>query len=181
MRRGLALSAMLALAGCTGGSQNNPQPQLRAAATVVKDAALVAAVKAKLIASDPDSATTLGVGVKDGVVTLRGAVRTAEERSHVAADAKGVPGVKSVVDSLKVDPNAPRAKEQVSDLALTARIVAALTAQIGVNHVGVHVSHGVATLDGTVGDEKTRETALATARGTSGIRNVVDRIRIQHS
>jgi osmotically-inducible protein OsmY len=179
VRERLALALTLVLAGCAGGTQNAPSPQLSAAATVVKDSALLAAVKAKLIATDPDSATSLGVAVHDGVVTLRGTVLSAAARTRDVQDAKSVPGVRSVVDRLQVNPNAPRPKEQLSDFALAERIKAALAAQVGFTRIGVHVTRGVATLDGTAPDAKTKETAVATARGTSGIRNVVDRIVVQ--
>ena len=85
------------------------------------------------------------------------------------------------MDDLRVDANGQRPKEQLGDFALAARITAALAAQVGFTHVSVHVDRGVATLDGTVGDERTKDTAVATARGTSGVRNVVDRIRVQRS
>jgi osmotically-inducible protein OsmY len=44
--------------------------------------------------------------------------------------------------------------------------------------VTVRVDRGVATLTGTVPDAKTKATIAATARDTSGIRNVVDRVRV---
>jgi osmotically-inducible protein OsmY len=96
----------------------------------------------------------------------------------LANAARGVAGVKSVVDDLTINPHQPQVKQQVADVALEARIEAALTAQVGLQHVAVHVERGVATLSGTVPDAKTRATVVATARGTSGIRNVVDRIRV---
>jgi osmotically-inducible protein OsmY len=86
--------------------------------------------------------------------------------------------VKRVVDLLRVDPKSPRFREQVGDVALAARVQTAVTAQVGLQKVGVRVERGVATLDGTVSDAKTKRTILTTARGTSGIRNVVDRIRV---
>lgn len=180
MRTLAALLLAAALAGCSG-KLDNPQPQLSAATATLKDGLVVAAVKAKLTADDPDSATTLGVSAHAGVVTLRGSVRTADARAKAVAAARSVSGVTEVVDALRVDPNARRPGEQISDFALAARISAALAAQVGFTHVSVRVERGVATLDGTVGDEKTKETALATARGTSGVRNVVDRIRVQRS
>jgi hyperosmotically inducible protein len=174
--------AVLALHACTsGGSQSSPQPQLSAAESVAKDGVILAAVKTKLSIDDPNSTTTVGVAVHDGAVTLKGSVLSAAAKTKLVADARGVDGVKNVVDELSVNPNGPRPSQQLGDLALAARIHAALAAQVGITHVGVHVDRGVVTLDGNVPDQKTRETAVATARGTSGVRNVVDRIRVQHS
>jgi osmotically-inducible protein OsmY len=176
----VALAAALLLAGCTGGSEQKlPQPfGTRAPTAVLKDGLLVAEVKGALVAADPDSAATVGVAARDGVVTLRGRVRDAATKARLLAAARKNSGVVRVVDRLRVDPRAPQLRQQVGDAALTARIEAAITAQVGPQNVGVRVSGGVATVSGTVPDAKTKATVLASARGTSGIRNVVDRIRV---
>jgi osmotically-inducible protein OsmY len=188
VRHALALAAALAcgaaaLGGCTGSSPQNvkvPEPfGTRPATAVLKDALTLSAVKAKLIGDDPDSTLSLRVAVRDGVVTLRGTVHDAAIRRKVVADARATGGVTRVVDELRVDPRGPRLRQQVGDVALAARIEAALTAQVGLQHVTVHVDHGVATLNGTVSDAKTKRTVLATARGTAGVRNVVDRVRVR--
>jgi osmotically-inducible protein OsmY len=185
MRRTVALAAALTvgcaglLAGCTGSSQKVPEPfGTRAATAVLKDALVLSAVKATLIGDDPDSTISLRVAVTDGVVTLRGTVHDAAIRNRVVADAGKTGGVKRVVDELRIDPRGPRLRQQVGDVALAARVEAAITAQVGVQRVVVRVDHAVATLDGEASDAKTKRTILATARGTTGVRNVVDRIRV---
>ena len=180
MRHAPALAAALLVAGCTGSSQQRiPEPfGTLPPASAVKDTLILSAVKATLTADDPDSATTLRVSSAGGVVTLRGAVRDAATRTRLVSAARNVAGVRSVVDDLTINPHQPQIKQQVADVAEEARIEAAVTAQVGLQHVTVQVAHGVATLAGTVPDAKTRATVVATARGTSGIRNVVDRIRV---
>ncbi len=185
MNRALALAAASVfgaalLAGCTGSTeQKAPEPfGTRPATALLQDALTASAVKAKLIGDDPDSTISLGVSVTDGVVTLRGTVHDEAIRRKVVADARATRGVKSVVDKLRVDPRGPRLRQQVGDAALATRIEAALTAQVGLQHVIVHADRGVVTLDGTVPDAKTKGTILATARGTSGVRNVVDHVRV---
>jgi osmotically-inducible protein OsmY len=185
VKRALALLTLLVLVGCAG-DQSSQQPKdvqpfaSRDPATFLRDGLILTGVKARLTADNPDSTTTLGVTVNNGTVTLRGTVRNAREKAQALADARGVRGVKAVDDQLQIDPNGPRLKERFSDLSLATRITTALGAQIGLNHVRVRVRDGVATLEGSAGDEKTKSTAVATARGTSGIRNVVDRIRVEH-
>jgi len=176
----LLAAAAAALGGCTGTpNQKVPEPfGTRAATAVLKDALTLSAVKAKLIGDDPDSTLSLRVSVTDGVVTLRGTVHDAAIRRKVVADARATGGVTKVVDELRVDPHGPRFRQQIGDVALAARIEAAIAAQVGVQHVVVRVDRGVATLDGTTPDVKIKRTILATARGTSGVRNVVDRIRV---
>ncbi len=151
---------------------------MSAAAGTLKDALVIAAVKAALTADDPDSTTTVGVSSSNGVVTLAGSVRAASTRARFVQRARSIAGVSRVVDDLRVDPHGPRLKEQVGDVALAARIQAAIAAQLGFEKITVSVHGGVATLDGTVRDVKTKATAIATARGTSGIRNVVDHVRV---
>ena len=177
----LALTAVAAiLAGCTGTSQPKmPEPfGTSAATTVLRDALILSAVKAKLIGDDPDSTLSLRVAVHEGVVTLRGTVHDAAIRRKVVADARATGGVKRVIDALRVDPRGPRLRQQVGDVTLAARIEAAVTAQVGLQHVVVRVDRGVATLEGTASDAKTKTTILTTARGTAGVRNVIDRIRV---
>jgi osmotically-inducible protein OsmY len=177
------IAAALALAGCSGdgSSDRAPQAAASAATATLKDALILSAVKAALIGEDPDSTTTVGVAASDGVVTLRGAVRSEATKRAFETRARHVTGVKSVVDELRVDPDGPRLKEQVGDVALAARIQAAIAAQLGFERITVEVHAGVATVDGTVPDAKTKATVLATARGTSGIRNVVDHVRVAGS
>ncbi|HEX3466930.1 MAG TPA: BON domain-containing protein [Candidatus Elarobacter sp.] len=178
MKRVLMLLAALALGACTS-QQKVPEPfGTLPPSSVFKDALILSAVKATLTADDPDSTTTLGVAVHSGVVTLRGTVRDAATRTKLVQSARNVTGVKSVVDDLTLNPHQPRINQQVGDVALEARIEAAITAQVGLQHVTVTVAHGVATLAGNVADAKTQATIVATTRGTSGVRNVVDHIRV---
>src|SRR5665213_253393 len=67
---------------------------------------------------------------------------------------------------------------RAGDVALATRVEAALEAELGPQPVTVRVESGVATLDGTVRDAKTKAAIVRTARDTTGIRNVVDRIRV---
>ena len=114
-------------------------------------------------------------------MTLRGSVRDASARARDVKSARAVAGVKQVVDSdLRIDPHGPRPGQKLGDVALAARVQTAIAAQVGFKRVAVRVDRGTATLDGTVPDVKTKQTILATARGTDGVRNVVDRIRVEH-
>jgi osmotically-inducible protein OsmY len=179
MRRALALAASLAVAGCAQPPPHAPRSdETRAPTTMLRDALILTAVRSTLIADDPDSTTSVSVSVTDGVVTLRGTVKDERVRRRMVEHAQETVYVRAVVDRLRVDPRRRRIADQVSDLALAARVQVALGAQLGVQKVIVHVERGVVTLDGTVSDAATKRTMLATARGVRGIRNVVDRIRV---
>jgi osmotically-inducible protein OsmY len=181
VRGALALAAALALSGCTAPAPDRaPGPlQTKPATTVLRDALILSAVKARLTAEYPDSTTSVGVSVDNAVVTLRGTVRDAKTRQAIVADTERTTYVQRVVDRIRVDPNSPRFRDQVGDVALATRVQAAIAAQLGFQQVTVRVDRGVATLSGTTADAKTKRTILATARGTAGIRNVVDRIRVE--
>ncbi|HEY0382189.1 MAG TPA: BON domain-containing protein [Candidatus Elarobacter sp.] len=180
MRRALAVAAIVVLAGCTAPAPDKaPEPlATRPATTVLRDALILTSLKARLTSEYPDSITSVRVGVADGVVTLRGTVRDESTHKHVVADAERTTYVRRVVDRVRVDPRSPRLRDQVGDVALATRIQAAVAAQLGFQHVTVRVERGVATLTGTAPDAKTKRTILTTARGTAGVRNVVDGIRV---
>jgi hyperosmotically inducible protein len=178
IRVAVAFIALLA-AGCSNATTtSSPGPAVTAAKQVANDALLVATIEAKLIGVDPNSATTIGVGVHDGVATLRGTVKTIAIRTRAAATAREVSGVTGVRDELRIDPNAPTVGERVGDAALAARITGAVLMQTGSTGVNVAVHDGVATLSGSVAPH-VRDAALATAHNTSGVHAVVDRITVR--
>ena len=161
-------------AGCSNTTTtSSPGPAVTAAKQAANDAFLVATIEAKLIGVDPNSATTVGVAVHDGVATLRGTVKTVAIRTRVAATAHEVSGVTDVRDELRVDPNAPTVGERVGDAALAARITGAVLIQTGSTGINVAVRDGVATLTAT-SPRTSREAALTTARHTSGVHTVID-------
>jgi hyperosmotically inducible protein len=69
---------------------------------VMTDPAITAAVKALLLADPQVSGLRIDVDTKDSVVTLKGNVKTADEKTRAEDLAKGSKGVTSVVNQLKV-------------------------------------------------------------------------------
>jgi hyperosmotically inducible protein len=176
----LLAAGLPCVAGCTNApSTNAPGPTATQVKQAAGDALLVAEIKGKLLGVDPNSATSVGVSVHDGVATLTGTLRTAEARSKAVATARGVDGIHEVRDQLRVDPKAPTVGQQVGDAALAARITAALLMQTGSTAVNVSVRDGVATLTGTV-PPNVRDVALATARNTKGVHVVVDKLKVSN-
>ena len=58
--------------------------------------------------------STINVDVNNDVVTLRGTVATKEQSDKAASVAKGIEGVKSVTNSLKVQPNDSMTNQMVN-------------------------------------------------------------------
>ena len=73
-----------------------------------------------------------------------------------------------------------RAANAISDAALTPKITSkmALDDVVKARNIDVTTDDGTVTLSGDVHSEKERERAVALARETEGVRNVVDRLRV---
>jgi len=178
------LAALVLLTACNGTHIDPDKPFANVtippgAEASFKDGLLVAAIKAKLAADDFDSATRVHVTVSDGVATLTGAARNAAQKAKDATLAGEVKGVTHVDNQLGISPS--RDAKDAGDVALAARITGALVAQTGINALSVHVSvrAGVVTLDGHAPSAAIKATMIAAAKGTSGVRNVDDRIAVR--
>lgn len=85
--------AGLALAAGLARGQGNPA-----------DDRIFDLVRVKLTSDTTVRGGALEVGVKDGVVTLRGKVRQDKQKQKAERLARKVKGVKSVVNEVRVDP-----------------------------------------------------------------------------
>lgn len=74
------------------------------AGETVDDTVITSEVKAKLTGEKASHATRVSVKTERGVVYLTGSVETADDRSKVVKIARGVKGVRDVVDHLEVKP-----------------------------------------------------------------------------
>ena len=66
------------------------------------DAAITAAVKTKMLADATVGGLRIDVDTKDGIVVLKGEVKSAAERKRALELAKETDGVKTVKDQLKI-------------------------------------------------------------------------------
>lgn len=87
------LSLMLAVSGC---ATVNPR----------EDTRIEAEVKARFVADKDANLTRLGVVSSDGAVYLTGTVASVDEKAQAESLAKGVRGVRRVVNTLDVRPAA---------------------------------------------------------------------------
>jgi hyperosmotically inducible periplasmic protein len=94
-RLGLAVVALAALLTANG---------CRTAGDAYTDARIEAEIKARLVAERDANLTRLGVVSSDGTVYLSGAVPSTEQKALAATVAKGVSGVRRVVNALEVRP-----------------------------------------------------------------------------
>jgi hyperosmotically inducible protein len=95
--RAIALACVLLVAALGAGPGH-----ARTIGQVIDDAALNAAVRTKLSADHLWNLVRIDVGSNEGVVTLSGTVDTAERRDRIEQIARGVEGVKRVVNNVQV-------------------------------------------------------------------------------
>lgn len=174
MRTVLVLAAAaLTLAACSAQQQQS-------ASSSANDTYLVTAVGAKIASVDVDAVTRVHVSANHGAVTLTGQALSADERLSYERAARSVNGVTSVRDELTVNPRAEGLRGQASDVALAARISAAIASEAGMNtfHVQPSVRKGNVTLRGKVPTQSVHQTILQTVRGVPGVKNVVDQLHV---
>jgi len=96
---GFFLAAMmLTLAGCASG------PQKEGTGEYIDDAVITTKVKAAIVKDDTLKATEIKVETFKGVVQLSGFVKDTADISRAAQVARGVEGVKSVKNDIRVKP-----------------------------------------------------------------------------
>lgn len=159
------------------------------------DAAFPSTVTARIQAKyflDPDvkpwsiDVTT----TSSGVVTLEGTVSSEQSKAEAERIARDTEGVTRVDNKLRIDADRarrdtdqPRTSADTSDMNdtwLTTRVQAKyfLDGDVRGRNIDVTTSGGVVTLTGMVGNEAERRQALALARSTDGVREVVDKLTV---
>jgi osmotically-inducible protein OsmY len=121
----------------------------------------------------------------NGVVTLEGEVDSADDKAEAVRIARATDGVARVEDRLRVRGEAAPATPNAAaverpDVWLTAKVQSKyfLDDEVKGRDIDVTTSNGVVTLTGRVDNEAERRQALALARNTEGVKNVVDRLEI---
>ena len=122
--------------------------------------------------------TEIGVAVKDGVVTLTGWVDSYAKKLAAERAAHRVRGVKAVANEIEV--LLPSSAERTdADIALEASRELAWEALVPADQIEVTVSRGIVTLRGEVSWEYERRAAERAVRRLSGVRNVVNFIKVR--
>jgi osmotically-inducible protein OsmY len=113
--------------------------------------------------------------VSDGWVTLDGTVEQWSEREDAARAVRNLAGVQGVVNRITVTPPRPLAGDvrRAVERALERR------AEREARRIQVDVEDGVATLTGAVNSWAERNSVLAAARFTRGVRDVRDHLRTE--
>ena len=122
-----------------------------------------------------------------GVVTLEGEVDSADDKAEAVRVARATEGVSRVEDKLRIqgqasatDTAAPTAGIERPDAWLTAKIQSKyfLDDEVKGRAINVETNDAVVTLNGTVDNDAQRRQAIAIARSTEGVKDVVDRLQV---
>ncbi|HLG57498.1 MAG TPA: BON domain-containing protein [Vicinamibacterales bacterium] len=122
-------------------------------------------------------AADIGVSVDDGIVTLRGDVKTYLEKAAAERVALGVYGVKAVANDVNVNLSDGQHR---TDTEVAQAVVSALQWNTAVpeDKISVSVSNGWVTLKGQVDWEYHRAAAENTVRYLIGVRGVTNTIAV---
>jgi osmotically-inducible protein OsmY len=179
----------------------------RGSAQPVEDAWITTKLQSKYYLDDDVRGRTIDVTTQNGVVTLTGSVASEAERRQALALARNTNGVRSVNDSLRIEPDtaarrtgdaaegaAREAGRDARDAArdggaamsdgwITTKIQSKYFIDGDVRGSGIDVDtrNGVVTLVGTVESAGARQAAEAIARETDGVRRVVNRLVVRES
>lgn len=145
----------------------------------VDDAVITSKVKAKLTANPEINPFRVDVDTINGVVYLRGIVPSKATSSEALKHARDTAGVKFVVNDLVVGEYT--AQDQLSDSRIASKVKVKLAADPDINPFDIDVDSrlGVVTLNGLVKTAGQKREAEAIARGTDGVRQVRNQIRVE--
>jgi osmotically-inducible protein OsmY len=117
----------------------------------------------------------IGVGVKDGIVTLSGVVDSHAVKRAAERAAARVLGVKAVSSQLEVDQGGLKGRTD-ADIAWSAANALAWNALIPADRIQIEVSHGWVTLEGFVDwrfQGMAAEEVVAELAGVEGVTNMI--------
>ena len=141
------------------------------------------------------NAAQIQVTTEKKVVTLAGPVDSPATKAQAVRIAKGVEGVKKVVDNLTVAPAsvaavqpaaaeaAPGTATATTDTAITQAVKEKLLLQpeTASGTISVDTHDGVVTLTGTVKSAQEKEQVIQTARNIQGVQRVEDKLSVSSS
>ncbi|HTR27181.1 MAG TPA: BON domain-containing protein [Terriglobales bacterium] len=122
--------------------------------------------------------TNVSATVEDGIVTLTGTVNLYQDKLDAAKKAKKTAGVTGVRNNIEV------AGANVSDSQLEQKLAKKLAFdRVGYfdntfNYLALNVQNGVVTLEGDMVYDTPKASALAVVAGTSGVKDVVDNVKV---
>lgn len=128
-------------------------------------------------ASDPriQHAAELAVTERAGTVTLRGTVRSPNQRRTAVEIARSVSGVRTVVDELTINPRDNWRDDELRGAALQALIS---SGEVPDEKINATVAHAWLTLTGRVKRQSESNAAFEAVSGVRGIGGITNKIEV---
>jgi hyperosmotically inducible protein len=167
----------------------------------IKDSWITLKVHSQFVPEDALKDSDIDVDTNNGVVTLNGTVASDAGKARAVAIAKATDGVKTVTDHLRIvaaHDNTAAAREAGHDTANKTKDVAATTGKTATDgwikskiaaqyvtedsldksDIDIDVKKGVVVLNGAVRSSAAKTRATAIAKGTDGVKNVTNNLKI---
>ena len=156
----------------------------RSTGEYLDDASIGTRVKTALLADSTTDGLDIEVETFRGQVQLIGFAETDEERRRATEIARGIEGVVSVDNDLKVtNQGSRRVGQYVDDKVLVARVKSAIAndPDASAMQIEIEVNRGIVVLGGYVDSVAERERAEAAVRRVEGVQEVANNLRVRHS
>ncbi len=129
----------------------------------------------KILQWHSELSSNIRVGVKDGVVNLKGSVDTYWKKVKAEELASDLHGVRGLINAITVAPS-----ESVVDQAIGDNVMTVLKRNnsIDVRNINIEVKGGIVTLSGNIPNAATHRAILNAAKYASGVVDVVDQLAI---
>lgn len=152
----------------------------KAEGSAARDIWITTAAKLRLMANSETPALEINVDTDDGIVTLFGIVPSEKVKQTASDVVRKVSGVRSVDNELQIvaAKDADRVAEKDGDIKSAIEERLGARGDLEGADIDVAVSSGVARLTGSVNTQVDRVTAITVTRGTSGVRAVLDELKL---
>jgi hyperosmotically inducible periplasmic protein len=162
------------------GGMDKEKSKTSSAKSATYDAWITTAAKSRLLATADVPALDINVDTNDSVVTLFGTVPSDASKKLAETEVKKVDGVRAVKNELQVVPKQMAKATETSDDNIQKAIDDKLQSRSELKDasIDVEVAKGVARLTGHVASQSDRLIALASTRSVSGVRSVIDELKV---
>ncbi len=123
------------------------------------------------------TSASIGVAVRDGIVTLTGSVDTYAQKLEALRAAERIAHVKAVANQICVRLTGPSERTD-TDLARAAANVLAWNSSVPSDRVRIGVEGGWITLEGTLDWQYQRDAASVAVSGLRGVKGVENRLNV---
>lgn len=178
----LLCASLVLLAGCDNREpQATPPAAAVSVGTAIDDGITTTRVKSALLGETDTRSFDIKVETRGGEVMLSGFVASQAHVERALSVARGVEGVKSVLNKMDLKEGAATVGSTVDDGIVTARVKSALLGEPGIKSLDIAVvtRKGEAQLSGFVDNQSQIDQASGIARGVPGVVSVSSEMSIK--